>query len=106
MRALAEEPVSITDIATRLNVSMRCLQLTFARTHGTTPRAMLTAIRLCRARERLLEGGADSRVTGIALDAGFTHLSRFSESYRRAFGERPIETLSRSRAPAQPQAAE
>jgi AraC-like DNA-binding protein len=34
-------------------------------------------------------------VTDIALRHGFSHLGRFSAEYRRRFGERPSETLSR-----------
>jgi AraC-like DNA-binding protein len=34
-------------------------------------------------------------VTELALDYGFLHLGRFSESYRQQFGELPSETLKR-----------
>jgi len=38
-------------------------------------------------------------VTQVALDYGFVHLGRFSESYKSAFGELPSETLRRQKAP-------
>ncbi|WP_181420871.1 helix-turn-helix domain-containing protein [Rhodobacter viridis] len=98
MQAEAEENVSITEIAARVGIGMRCLQIAFAQHYGLTPREMLTRLRLDRARERLLAGEPGARVTAIALDAGFTHLSRFSVSYHQAFGERPVETLRRARA--------
>jgi len=97
MQAEAEETVSITDIAGRLGIGMRCLQIAFAQHYGLTPREMLTRLRLDRARERLLAAEPGARVTAIALDAGFTHLSRFSVCYHQAFGERPVETLRRAR---------
>jgi transcriptional regulator GlxA family with amidase domain len=34
-------------------------------------------------------------VTEAAAEAGFTHLGRLSGLYRKHFGERPSETLSR-----------
>jgi AraC-like DNA-binding protein len=37
-------------------------------------------------------------VTDIALDWGFCHFSRFSQEYRRLFGETPGKTLQRARA--------
>jgi transcriptional regulator GlxA family with amidase domain len=40
-----------------------------------------------------LEEPGDSRsVTEVALSWGFSHMGRFSQEYRKAFGERPIET--------------
>ena len=41
--------------------------------------------------------GPSSSVTELAFGAGFTHLGRFSEIYRKAYGESPNETLARSR---------
>jgi AraC-like DNA-binding protein len=95
--ARAEEPLSIADLARELGVGLRSLQLCFMRSFGTTPRAMLTRIRLENARARLMAAGPEAQVTTIAMDAGFTHLSRFSEAYRQAFGERPVDTLQRAR---------
>lgn len=93
----ADEPLAIADLAQELGIGLRSLQLAFFRSFGTTPRAMLTQIRLENARAQLLAAGPEAQVTTIAMDAGFTHLSRFSQAYRRAFGERPVDTLNRSR---------
>jgi AraC-like DNA-binding protein len=54
-------------------------------------------MRLDVARAALLAAEPPRQVTVIALDCGFTHLSRFAEAYLRAFGERPSETLARRR---------
>jgi AraC-like DNA-binding protein len=35
-------------------------------------------------------------ITELAHDAGFVHLGRFSDRYRRAYGESPSQTLQRS----------
>ncbi|MGE6473330.1 helix-turn-helix domain-containing protein [Serratia proteamaculans] len=34
-------------------------------------------------------------VTELAMDFGFLHLGRFSENYRKQFGELPSDTLKR-----------
>ncbi|WP_370691985.1 helix-turn-helix domain-containing protein [Bradyrhizobium xenonodulans] len=45
----------------------------------------------------MLDAGPSTTVTELAFGAGFTHLGRFSETYRKAYGETPNETLARSR---------
>lgn len=102
MQAEAEDSVSITAIAGQVGIGMRCLQIAFAQHYGMTPREMLTRLRLDRARALLLAAEPDARVTLIALETGFTHLSRFSVAYHRAFGEHPVETLRRARAAPMP----
>lgn len=99
MHADSDEPISVLDLAKALGVSLRSLQLAFAEVHGgLTPRDVLNQIRMQKARARLLVADADSQVTTIALDSGFSHLSRFAQAYIRTYGERPSETLARRRA--------
>jgi AraC-like DNA-binding protein len=95
MRARADEPLTVADLARDVGLSLRSLQLAFQTVHGEGPRARLTRIRLERARARLLQAEPPEQVTTVALDCGFTHLSRFAEAYLRTFGERPSETLAR-----------
>ena len=98
LRQRADEPVSIAALAEEIGVGLRSLQMSFREVHGQAPREFLGRIRLERARERLLAADPSEQVTTIALDCGFSHLSRFAEAYRQAFGERPSETLRRRRA--------
>jgi adenylate cyclase len=53
--------------------------------------------RLAAAREDLLKAASDASVTAIASRFGFDHFGRFSQQYRRCFGEPPSATLRRSR---------
>lgn len=99
LHARADEPLSIAELAKELGLGIRSLQMLFLKTFGIGPREMLNRIRLDMARKRLLQAEPDAQVTMIALDSGFTHLGRFSEAYRRAFGERPVDTLRRKRTP-------
>lgn len=95
LRARSDEPISVVDLAQEVGLGVRSLQLAFQNVLGESPRARLTRIRLERARERLLAGDIRDEVTTIALDCGFTHLSRFAGAYLRTYGERPSDTLAR-----------
>lgn len=97
MRARADEALSIAALAHELGVGLRSLQIAFRQVRGIGPREALNRIRLENARARLRAADAGGAVTTIALDCGFTHLGRFAEAYRAAFGERPRETLSAAR---------
>jgi len=97
MRAHFAEPLNVTDIAAAAGLGRRSLELAFRQASDGTPRARLTAIRLEQARRRLLTRGGDDGVTAIALECGFAHLGRFSQLYRRLYGELPSKTLRRGR---------
>jgi len=65
----------------------------FRKARGYTPMEFLTDERLQSARERLLKSNFESSVALIALECGFINLGRFSQYYRKRFGELPSETL-------------
>jgi AraC-like DNA-binding protein len=98
IRAHAAEPIVLADLARRLGVGMRTLQIGFRREYGTSLREHLLTCRLELARSRLLAGRPGATVAGIALDAGFTDLSVFARRYRDAYGELPSTTLRRAAA--------
>jgi AraC-like DNA-binding protein len=91
----AEEAISIAELAIELGVTPRSLQLSFQAIHGMSPRQYLQRVRLDRARKTILDQGDAASVTKAAMNCGFMHLSRFSQLYRRTFGELPSETASR-----------
>lgn len=93
----AEIPITVSDVAAHLGVSLRTLQTGFRQWRNTTPRAHLQQVRLQLVRDELLRSGPDASVTFIAMRHGFAHLGRFSAQYRAAFGERPSGTLRRGR---------
>lgn len=95
----SDEPLSLTGLADELQVTPRCLQLSFESVHGMSPRDYLQRVRLDRARALLLAQGEAASVTRAAMESGFLHLGRFSQAYRRAFGELPNETLGRRGSP-------
>jgi AraC-like DNA-binding protein len=97
MRANADEPLTMAEVAQAIGVGTRALQLAFRASRGATPRAVLGDIRLARARERLLAPDAAASVSEIALQSGFAHFGRFAAAYRARFGETPSMTLHRAR---------
>lgn len=94
----ADTPITVSDVAAHLGVSLRTLQAGFRQWRHTTPAAHLRQVRLQRVRDELLRPGENANVTEIAVRYGFVHLGRFSGQYRSAFGEPPSVTLRRGRA--------
>ncbi|WIE66474.1 helix-turn-helix transcriptional regulator [Curtobacterium sp. MCLR17_036] len=96
MHAHSHTPMSTTDVAEYVGLSVRGLQQAFQRQVGTAPNAMLRGIRLDRVREELRRSSAsETTVAAIAVRWGFAHLGRFSAAYASRFGEYPRETLQR-----------
>lgn len=88
-------PISVNEVATAAGVSTRTIQNQFMEDLHQTPTSYIRNRRLERVRADL----ADARpmngitVTDIAARWGFTHLGRFSVTYRARFGESPSKTL-------------
>jgi AraC-like DNA-binding protein len=92
----AATPITVSDVAAHLGISLRSLQAGFRQWRATTPNMFLRQVRLQLVRDELLRADAD--VTTTALRYGFSHLGRFSAYYLAAFGEIPSETRRRGRA--------
>lgn len=88
-RAHLGHPVSMTQWADAVGVSVRHLQKCFREEFGCTPREYLLRLRLERAQVLLRSAPAHRTITSIATEAGFTHLGRFSADYRAAYGRTP-----------------
>jgi AraC-like DNA-binding protein len=84
------------ELARQARMSLRSLYGLFERHAGTTPKNYIRQKRLERINTCLRDPTCIVRnVTEIAMDYGFLHLGRFSEHYRRQFGELPSDTLKR-----------
>lgn len=88
----APADLSVADVAARIGVSVRSLQLAFRRIVGATPHSVIKRARLDRARD-LLTAGSVGSVQQAADNLGFSNVARFSAEYRTAFGETPLTTL-------------
>lgn len=75
-----------------LGVSPRTLNRLFAH-EGTTPIRWLWQQRLVRGKT-MLESGAETRVTDVAMACGFNNFSHFSRAFKAEFGMTPKDCLS------------
>lgn len=93
LEARAAEPLDLAQLAEIAGTGIRALQLGFRRHFGKSISEMLLDIRLAQLNVRLKAAQPGDRITHIAFDLGFTHLSRTASAYRAKFGETPVATL-------------
>lgn len=92
------EPISVDELAAACHTSRRSLFRAFADVLSDTPRTYVQRLRLHRIRKKLAGDAERScTITLIASELGIGDLGRMSGRYHDLFGERPSETLSRSR---------
>jgi AraC-like DNA-binding protein len=89
--------LTTSDIAAGIGASIRALQAGFRKWRQVTPTEYLRTVRLQRVHAALLQANPSTTVTDLALEHGFLHLGRFSQHYKRTFGESPAATLARTR---------
>lgn len=91
-----KQDITVEQLAQLANMSPRSLYALFERKAGTTPKSYIRQRKLEKIHGRLSDPAAKVRnITEIAMDYGFLHLGRFSESYKSTFGELPSDTLRR-----------
>jgi len=88
MEANCARPLQASDVALQVGLSTRHLNRLFHQHQGLPLNAALTAIRLERARQMLLED-PDAPVKQIAYESGFSSPAYFSHCFRKAFGVTP-----------------
>lgn len=96
MAVECEQPLSVAEIAARVGVGVRTLQVGFQQVYGTTPRAYLRELRLQRAHAELISN-PDVTIASVAYRWGFSTPSRFATHHRRHFGVHPAELQVRYR---------
>ena len=94
----AMEEFDYAALAAATGKSPRTIQMAFAELLGTTPIGYFRAVRLHRARKALLTGaaGLEGNIGDIAAAHGFWSWSRFTQHYRRQYGETPSQTRARA----------
>jgi len=90
--------LTVSDLASKLGVTIRALELAFRKEIDTTPNAYLLRARLERAHQELRCGDVrdGTTVTDVAMKWGFAHTGRFAKRYRQAFGITPSAQLHSS----------
>ncbi len=87
MEAYIETQMSLHELASTVNISLRQLERLFQSHLQTTPARYYLELRLRRARQ-LLKQTAMS-VLQVAVTTGFTSASHFTQSYKKYFGYPP-----------------
>jgi AraC family ethanolamine operon transcriptional activator len=90
--------LQVADLAVAADVTSRTLLRTFRQQLGVGPASYLKLRQLNMVR-RALRGRCDpsSKITNIMSEHGVTEFGRFASEYKSLFGERPSETVARSR---------
>jgi AraC-like DNA-binding protein len=91
-----DQAIGIESLVEATGVGARAIFKAFQQTRGYSPMAFARMVRLKHAREMLAAPDAETSVTLVAFACGFGNLGHFARDYRRAFGERPSETLARA----------
>jgi transcriptional regulator GlxA family with amidase domain len=91
------EPITIASLARATAASTRTIFYHFKNSRGQSPMSFLKQVRLGHAKEMLENSSANRSVTEIAVDCGFGNLGHFAGDYLKRFGERPSDTLKRSK---------
>lgn len=93
-RRLTEPTLTLLDVATECNLSLRYLHKLF-REDGRSMSEYLMTERLQYARDLLQRAPTHMTVTDVCFASGFSNASQFSTVFRRAFGVCPREVLHR-----------
>lgn len=89
-----KQDLSAEHLAEQAHMSVRSLYGLFERQLGVAPLQYVRQRKLERIHACLNDSNCPVRsLTEVALDYGFLHLGRFSESYRLQFGELPSQTI-------------
>lgn len=91
------QPITIGSLARATAASARSIFYHFKISRGQSPMSFLKQVRLEHARDMLGNNGVRCSVTQIAMECGFGNLGHFAGDYLKRFGERPSETLKRSK---------
>lgn len=93
LKSQLDRPFDSRALSTLLGIGERRVERLFHEAYGLGPCRWHQIARLNAARDALMRAESGARVTDIATRLGFGHLSRFSNEYRRIFGEYPRDTL-------------
>lgn len=89
--------ITIEELASQTNTSIRSLYAAFKKSRGYSPMTFAKTVRLRRAKQMLLEAHQRTSVSEVAFKCGFGNLGHFANDFHKMFGELPSEILARTR---------
>lgn len=93
IRATYAEPLSVPELADRVNMSASAFYKNFKSVTGTSPLQFQKELRLVDARNRLLHEARS--VSEVCFAVGYESAAQFSREYSRKFGTSPKHDLAR-----------
>ena len=93
----ANNLLTLTEMERISGLSARTLQYAFRRRFGCSPLEWQRRERLYLAKAMLMSASETINITSTCYQTGFASPSKFTEYYRRQFGETPSETVRRAR---------
>ena len=84
-----ETPLSVLEVADRINVSARQLERHFKKATGTSPSLYFRGMRMAAARQLVMY--SNKTMSDIALSCGYGSVASLNQYYRSAFGLSPSE---------------
>ena len=97
MNMRVSDDIDLSELAAFAGLSLRSLERRFLQYFHQCPATYVRELRLDAAHAALSQPGCRMNVTEVAMTYQFEHLGRFSNCYRRKFGEKPSETLGRTK---------
>ncbi|WP_171052582.1 helix-turn-helix domain-containing protein [Ruegeria sediminis] len=98
IEASPHRQLPVLELCELAGVSRRTLEALFHDRFGVGPAAFMKMRRLASVRSDLRKSPPDETLIGDAMSKyGFMHVGQFAADYRKAFGERPSETLKDGR---------
>jgi AraC-like DNA-binding protein len=98
LRDLPAGPVYVEDLCLATGLPERTLRLLFLEIYGQSPVRVLRSRRLCLVYEALQAPGLGLKsIRTVAERNGFWHMGQFSSDYRALLGERPSDTVRKTR---------
>ena len=88
-------PLSIEEIADRVNISRRQLDRVFRQELGQPPQVFYRTLRLEFARHLLAQGKYS--VTDVAMECGFADAAHFSRLFKEVFGHPPSHEIAQGK---------
>ena len=88
-------PISIEDIAQRLNLVRSYFSSIFQKQIGVTPIQYLINLRLEKANELMVQHHLAP--SAVAAAVGYTDISHFSKSFKQKYGKSPRNYISATR---------
>ena len=97
IQAHPREALTVEELCRESASSLSTLERAFRERYAVSPKRFILLQRLHHVRLVLLQQTDSRRISDIASEYGFWHMSKFAADYKKVFGQLPSQTLSSPR---------